>query len=99
MGMRELVDFQLGLEENNDTVITTRSFIAQRRGTVIRFMELSSVLHTLRAFPVEIGSGDFLIHSHASMQPQPNLYGLDVLFNRACYPRRVDLTRLVLQDV
>jgi hypothetical protein len=39
MGMRELVDFsQLGLEENNGTVITTRSFIAQRRGTVIRFM-------------------------------------------------------------
>ena len=37
--MRELVDFsQLGLEENNGTVITTRSFIAQRRGTVIRFM-------------------------------------------------------------
>jgi hypothetical protein len=29
MGMRELVDFQLGLEENNGTVITTRSFIAQ----------------------------------------------------------------------
>jgi hypothetical protein len=29
MGMRELVDFsQLGLEENNGTVITTRSFIA-----------------------------------------------------------------------
>jgi len=39
MGMRELVDFsQLGHEENNGTVITTRSFIAQRRGTVIRFM-------------------------------------------------------------
>jgi ABC-type nitrate/sulfonate/bicarbonate transport system substrate-binding protein len=39
MGMRELVDFSvLGLEENNGTVITTRGFIAQRRGTVIRFM-------------------------------------------------------------
>ena len=39
MGMRELVDFsQLGLEENNGTVMTTRSFIAQRRGTVVRFM-------------------------------------------------------------
>ena len=39
MGMRELVDFsQLGLEENNGTVITTRSFIAQRRGTVVKFM-------------------------------------------------------------
>jgi ABC-type nitrate/sulfonate/bicarbonate transport system substrate-binding protein len=39
MGMRELVDFSaLGLEENNGTVITTRAFIAQRRGTVMRFM-------------------------------------------------------------
>ena len=59
----------------------------------------ASVLHTLTAFPVEIGSDDFLIHSHASMQPHPNLYGLDVLFSRACHPRPVDLTRLVLQDV
>jgi NitT/TauT family transport system substrate-binding protein len=39
LGMRELVDFSaLGLEENNGTVITTRSFIAQRRGTVMGFM-------------------------------------------------------------
>ena len=59
----------------------------------------ASVLHTLTAFPVEIGSDDFLIHSHASVQPHPNLYGLDVLFSRACHPRPVDLTRLVLQDV
>jgi NitT/TauT family transport system substrate-binding protein len=39
MGMRELVDFStLGLEENVGPVITTRSFITQRRGTVLRFM-------------------------------------------------------------
>ncbi|MGE5303276.1 MAG: ABC transporter substrate-binding protein [Alphaproteobacteria bacterium] len=39
MGMRELVDFStLGLEENVGPVITTRSFIAQRRDTVLRFM-------------------------------------------------------------
>jgi hypothetical protein len=39
LGMRELVDFsELGLEENNGTVITTRSFIAQRRATVMGFM-------------------------------------------------------------
>ena len=39
MGMRELVDFStLGLEENVGPVITTRSFIAQRRATVLRFM-------------------------------------------------------------
>lgn len=39
LGMRELVDFSaLGLEENNGPVITTRSFIAQRRDTVMRFM-------------------------------------------------------------
>jgi NitT/TauT family transport system substrate-binding protein len=39
MGMRELVDFSvLGVEENNGTVITTRSFIAQRRSIVTRFM-------------------------------------------------------------
>lgn len=39
MGMRELVDFStLGLEENVGPVITTRSFIAQRRATVFRFM-------------------------------------------------------------
>jgi hypothetical protein len=39
MAMRELVDFSaLGVEENNGTVITTRSFIAQRRSTVTRFM-------------------------------------------------------------
>ena len=39
LGMRELVDFSaLGLEENNGPVITTRSFIAQHRGTVMRFM-------------------------------------------------------------
>jgi hypothetical protein len=39
MGMRELVDFSaLGVEENNGTVITTCSFIAQRRSTVTRFM-------------------------------------------------------------
>jgi NitT/TauT family transport system substrate-binding protein len=40
MGMRELVDFStLGLEENVGPVITTRSFIAQRRATVLRFMK------------------------------------------------------------
>ena len=39
MGMRELVDFsQLGLEENIGAMITTRSFIAQRRGTVARYV-------------------------------------------------------------
>lgn len=39
LGMRELVDFSaLGLEENNGPVITTRSFIAQRRDTVMRFI-------------------------------------------------------------
>lgn len=39
LGMRELVDFSaLGLEENNGPVITTRSFIAQHRGTVMRLM-------------------------------------------------------------
>jgi NitT/TauT family transport system substrate-binding protein len=39
MGMRELVDFsQLGLEENIGAMITTRSFIAQKRGTVLRYV-------------------------------------------------------------
>jgi len=39
MGMRELIDFsQLGLEENIGAMITTRSFIAQRRGTVLRYL-------------------------------------------------------------
>ncbi len=36
LGMKELVD--LPTEENTGTVITTRSYIAQRRSTVIRFM-------------------------------------------------------------
>ena len=36
LGMRELVD--LPTEENTGTVITTRSYIAQRRSTVIKFM-------------------------------------------------------------
>lgn len=37
--MRQLVDFSaLGLEENNGPVITTRSFIAQHRATVMKFM-------------------------------------------------------------
>jgi NitT/TauT family transport system substrate-binding protein len=36
LGMRELVD--LPTEENTGTVITTRSYIAQRRPTVIKFM-------------------------------------------------------------
>jgi len=36
LGMRELVD--LPTEENTGTVITTRSYLAQRRSTVIKFM-------------------------------------------------------------
>jgi len=36
LGMRELVD--MPVEENTGSVITTRSFIAQRRATVIKFM-------------------------------------------------------------
>jgi len=39
MGMRELIDFsKLGLEENIGAMITTRSFIAQRRATVLRYL-------------------------------------------------------------
>ena len=39
MGMRELVDFsKLGLEENVGAMITTRAFIAQKRGTVLRYL-------------------------------------------------------------
>jgi NitT/TauT family transport system substrate-binding protein len=39
MGMRELIDFsKLGLEENIGAMITTRSFLAQRRPTVLRYM-------------------------------------------------------------
>ncbi len=39
LGMRELIDFsKLGLEENIGAMITTRSFIAQRRSTVLRYM-------------------------------------------------------------
>ena len=37
--MRELVNFaDLGGEDINGTVITTRSFIAKRRDTVLRFL-------------------------------------------------------------
>ena len=39
MGMRELIDFsKLGLEENIGAMITTRSFIGQRRATVLRYL-------------------------------------------------------------
>ena len=39
MGMRELVNFrQLGVEDINGTVITTRPFIAQQRDTALRFL-------------------------------------------------------------
>jgi len=39
MGMRELVNFgQLGVEDINGTVITTRSFIAQQCDTALRFL-------------------------------------------------------------
>jgi ABC-type nitrate/sulfonate/bicarbonate transport system substrate-binding protein len=39
MGMRELVDFStLGLEENIGAMITTRSYIAQKRATVLRYL-------------------------------------------------------------
>jgi ABC-type nitrate/sulfonate/bicarbonate transport system substrate-binding protein len=39
LGMRELVNFgQLGVEDINGTVITTRSFIAQQRDTTVRFL-------------------------------------------------------------
>jgi ABC-type nitrate/sulfonate/bicarbonate transport system substrate-binding protein len=37
LGMRELAD--IPAEENTGSVITTRSYIAQRRSTVIRFMK------------------------------------------------------------
>ena len=38
-GMRELVNFaNLGVEDINGTVITTRAFIAQQRDTALRFM-------------------------------------------------------------
>ena len=39
LGMRELVKFaDLGVEDINGTVITTRSFIAQQRDTALRFL-------------------------------------------------------------
>lgn len=39
LGMRELVNFaDLGVEDINGTVITTRSFIAQNRETALRFL-------------------------------------------------------------
>jgi NitT/TauT family transport system substrate-binding protein len=39
LGMRELVNFgQLGVEDINGTVITTRAFIAQNRDTALRFL-------------------------------------------------------------
>ena len=39
MGMRELVNFaDLGVEDINGTVITTRTFIAQQRDTALRFL-------------------------------------------------------------
>jgi NitT/TauT family transport system substrate-binding protein len=39
LGMRELVNFgQLGMEDVNGTVITTRGFIAQQRDTASRFL-------------------------------------------------------------
>jgi NitT/TauT family transport system substrate-binding protein len=39
LGMRELVNFgEMGVEDINGTVITTRSFIAQNRDTGLRFM-------------------------------------------------------------
>ncbi len=39
LGMRELVNFgELGVEDINGTVITTRSFIAQNRDTAVRFL-------------------------------------------------------------
>jgi ABC-type nitrate/sulfonate/bicarbonate transport system substrate-binding protein len=39
LGMRELVSFaDLGVEDINGTVITTRSFVAQQRDTALRFM-------------------------------------------------------------
>jgi len=39
MGMRELIDFsKLGLEENIGAMITTRSFLAQRRETALRYL-------------------------------------------------------------
>jgi ABC-type nitrate/sulfonate/bicarbonate transport system substrate-binding protein len=39
LGMRELVKFaDLGIEDINGTVITTRSFIAQQRDTALRFL-------------------------------------------------------------
>jgi NitT/TauT family transport system substrate-binding protein len=39
LGMRELVNFgELGVEDINGTVITTRAFIAQNRDTALRFL-------------------------------------------------------------
>ena len=39
LGMRELLNFgELGVEDINGTVITTRSFIAQQRDTALRFL-------------------------------------------------------------
>lgn len=39
LGMRELVNFgELGVEDINGTVITTRTFLAQQRDTAVRFM-------------------------------------------------------------
>jgi len=39
LGMRELVNFgELGIEDINGTVITTRSYIAQQRDIVLRFL-------------------------------------------------------------
>lgn len=43
LGMRELIKFaDLGVEDINGTVITTRSFLAQNRDTALRFMRAFS---------------------------------------------------------
>jgi NitT/TauT family transport system substrate-binding protein len=49
-GMRELVNFaDLGVEDINGTVITTRSFIAQQRDTALRFLRaFARAMHRYR---------------------------------------------------
>jgi NitT/TauT family transport system substrate-binding protein len=43
MGMRELINFaDLGIEDINGTVITTRTFLSQQRDTAMRFMRAFS---------------------------------------------------------
>ncbi len=71
LGMKELVD--LPAEENTGSVITTRSYIAQRRPTVVKFMR--AFIRGMHRYKTDKEFAKKVISKYAQLKDEPILEG------------------------